>query len=109
MSTEKLPVGADLPGWPDIDFSEIGAFEEKFLTRIQGVDRLIASSWLVVHSLCNVLGFVGHYRLEQHRKTLAAEKPEVKVMALAFQVNALVAVLKAFSQFMLPWMRRVKS
>ncbi|WP_050010662.1 2-oxo acid dehydrogenase subunit E2 [Herbaspirillum sp. B65] len=91
--------GADLPPWPDIDFSEFGATEVKPVSRIQKlVGSFLSRNWVTIPH-------VTHHdeaevdALEAYRKGRNEAGGEVKLTALVFMIKAVVKALQAYPQF----------
>ena len=89
----KPPFGAELPPWPEIDFSAFGPVESKPLHRMQKlVASFMARNWVMIphvthHDEADVSA------LDATRKHLSAELG-VKLTPLAFLVKAAVATLE---------------
>ena len=99
MSTERKPFGADLPGWPQVDFAAFGEIEARPLSRIQKlVSGFMARNWVTIphvthHDEADITA------LDAFRKAFNEANPDAKVTPLAFFVKAVVAVLRQFPQF----------
>jgi len=99
IGPESKPFGADLPAWPDLDFSAIGATEIRTLPRFQKfVSATLTRNW--VH-----IPHVTHHdeaditQLEARRQDLNKGRPVGKITLLAFLVKALVTTLRRYPQF----------
>jgi len=95
-STSGLGLG--LPPWPTIDFSRFGEIERVPLTRIQKISGpLLARNWVMIpHVTQNDDADVTE--LEDFRKSVNAERKDVKVTMLAFLMKAAIAALKRYPQ-----------
>ncbi len=94
MSTAK-PFGADLPGWPQVDFAAFGPVEVVPLARIQKLaGGFLARNWVTIphvthHDDADITA------LEQLRSELAAKDPDNRITPLAFIVKAAASALQA--------------
>jgi pyruvate dehydrogenase E2 component (dihydrolipoamide acetyltransferase) len=95
-STSGLGLG--LPPWPTIDFARFGEIERVPLTRIQKISGpVLARNWVMIpHVTQNDDADVTE--LEDFRKSVNAERKDVKVTMLAFLMKAAVAALKRYPQ-----------
>lgn len=97
--TEKTPFGANLPPWPEGDFSVFGEVEEQKLSRMQSLTAAFMSrNWLSIPHVTHN-DKVDTTALEAYRKQLAEQQPVVKLSPLVFFAKALVAALKEFPHF----------
>lgn len=92
-------LGLNLPPWPSVDFAKFGPVERVALTRIQKISGpVLARNWVMIpHVTQNEDADVTE--LEAFRKSINAERKDVKVTMLAFLMKAAVAALKRFPQF----------
>jgi pyruvate dehydrogenase E2 component (dihydrolipoyllysine-residue acetyltransferase) len=90
--------GLGLPPWPVVDFAKFGPVERVALSRIQKISGpVLARNWVMIpHVTQNDDADVTE--LEAFRKTVNAERKDVKVTMLAFLMKAAVAALKRFPQ-----------
>jgi pyruvate dehydrogenase E2 component (dihydrolipoamide acetyltransferase) len=90
--------GLGLPPWPVVDFAKFGPVERVALTRIQKISGpVLARNWVMIpHVTQNDDADVTE--LEAFRKTINAERKDVKVTMLAFLMKAAVAALKRYPQ-----------
>jgi len=99
MTNETPPLGANLPAWPEQDFSAFGETEQKPLSRIQSLTAsFMHRNWLSIphvthHDELDITA------LETFRKALPPPASGARITPLAFQVKALVAALKEFPHF----------
>lgn len=97
--SEQTPFGANLPPWPEGDFSVFGEIEEQKLSRMQSLTGAFMSrNWLMIPHVTHN-DKVDTTALEAHRKQLAEQQPAVKLSPLVFFAKALVAALKEFPHF----------
>ena len=91
-------LGLGLPPWPVVDFAKFGPVERVALTRIQKISGpVLARNWVMIpHVTQNDDADVTE--LEAFRKTVNAERKDVKVTMLAFLMKAAVAALKRYPQ-----------
>jgi len=91
-------LGLNLPPWPVVDFAKFGAIERVPLSRIQRISGpALARNWVMIpHVTQNDDADVTD--LEAFRKTVNAERKDVKVTMLAFLMKAAVAALKRYPQ-----------
>jgi pyruvate dehydrogenase E2 component (dihydrolipoamide acetyltransferase) len=86
----------NLPPWPKLDFAQFGATERVPLSRIKKISGpILARNWVMIPHVTN------HEEaditdLEEFRKHLNVEYPQVKVTMLAFLIKAVVAALQHF-------------
>ncbi len=86
----------NLPPWPKLDFAQFGPTESVPLSRIKKISGpLLARNWVMIPHVTN------HEEaditdLEEFRKHLNVEYPQVKVTMLAFLIKAVVAALQHF-------------
>jgi pyruvate dehydrogenase E2 component (dihydrolipoamide acetyltransferase) len=99
MSQAEKPFGADLPPWPELDFTPFGETEVKPLPRLQKfVSAVMARNWVNIphvthHDEADIT------QLDSLRQTLNKENPQDKVTPLAFFMKAVVRALQAYPQF----------
>lgn len=97
--SEKTPIGANLPPWPEGDFSVFGEIEETKLSRIQALTGAFMSrNWLSIPHVTHN-DSVDTTALEAYRADLAASDPVIKLSPLVFLAKAMVAALKEFPRF----------
>jgi len=91
-------LGLNLPPWPSVDFAKFGPVERVPLSRIQRISGpALARNWVMIpHVTQNDDADVTD--LEAFRKSVNAERKDVKVTMLAFLMKAAVAALKRFPQ-----------
>jgi pyruvate dehydrogenase E2 component (dihydrolipoamide acetyltransferase) len=91
--------GADLPPWPQIDFSEFGETEVKPLSRVQKlVGSFLSRNWVSIpHVTHQDDADVG--ALEEYRKRHNAQEGAAKLTSLVFMIKAVVKALQAYPQF----------
>ena len=97
MSNE--PIASDLPGWPEIDFSEFGPVERRPLGRIQKLTaRFLGRNWIAIphvthHDEIDITLF------EERRLAWNAAHPHDKVTVIAPLTKAVAEALKAHPRF----------
>lgn len=97
--SEPKPFGADLPPWPEGDFSVFGEIEEKKLSRMQSLTGAFMSrNWLMIPHVTHN-DKIDTTALEAYRKELAEADPAVKLSPLVFLAKALTLALKEFPHF----------
>jgi pyruvate dehydrogenase E2 component (dihydrolipoamide acetyltransferase) len=98
MADQQVPFGADLPAWPDSDFSVFGEHETRPLPRLQALGgAFLARNWVHIphvthHDDADVTA------LRTHRQA-ATEAGEPSASTLAYVVRALALALCAFPTF----------
>ena len=91
--------GLPVPDAPDIDFTQFGEVSSQPLTKIQRLTgRNTQRSW---NTIPHVTQFdeADISELEEFRKKIRSEQPELKLTLLTFFMKALVPVLKAMPRF----------
>jgi pyruvate dehydrogenase E2 component (dihydrolipoamide acetyltransferase) len=97
--SEQPPIGANLPPWPEGDFSVFGDIEEQKLSRMQALTGAFMSrNWLTIPHVTHN-DKVDTTALEAHRKMLAEQDPALKLSPLVFFAKAIVNALKEFPRF----------
>ena len=97
MSNE--PIASDLPGWPEIDFSEFGPVERRRLGRIQQLTaRFLSRNWIAIphvthHDEIDITLF------EERRLSWNAAHPQDKVTVIAPLTKAVAEALKEHPRF----------
>jgi pyruvate dehydrogenase E2 component (dihydrolipoamide acetyltransferase) len=95
--SEPTPFGANIPPWPDQDFSEFGPVEEHKVPRMQSlVGAFMARNWLHIPHVTHH-DKVDTTALEDYRKELKAQGN--KLSPLVFFARALTLALKEFPRF----------
>lgn len=97
------PVGgallADLPAWPELDFTSLGEVEQRPLPRLQKyVSGVMARNWVGIphvthHDEADIT------TLDASRAAIAAAHPGVKITPLAYFVKAVVRAMVRYPQF----------
>lgn len=91
--------GLSLPDAPDIDFTQFGEISSQPLTKIQRLTgRNTQRSWLTIPHVTQ-FDEADITELEEFRKQIRSEQPELKLTLLTFFMKALVPVLKAMPRF----------
>ena len=91
--------GLSLPDAPDIDFTQFGEISSQPLTKIQRLTgRNTQRSWLTIPHVTQ-FDEADITELEEFRKKIRSEQPELKLTLLTFFMKALVPVLKAMPRF----------
>jgi pyruvate dehydrogenase E2 component (dihydrolipoamide acetyltransferase) len=86
----------DLPPWPRVDFAKFGPIEVQPLSRIQKISGpSLARNWVMIPHVTNNED-ADITDLDEFRKQLNAETPNVKMTMLAFLVKAVVSALQHF-------------
>lgn len=97
--SEQQPFAANLPPWPEGDFSVFGEIEETKLSRMQTLTGAFMSrNWLTIPHVTHN-DKVDTTALEAYRQTLADQQPAIKWSPLLFMAKALTEALKAFPHF----------
>jgi pyruvate dehydrogenase E2 component (dihydrolipoamide acetyltransferase) len=97
----KTPGGAGLSiaDAPDIDFAQFGAVESLPLTKIQRLTgRNLHRSWVTIPHVTQ-FDEADITELEEFRKKVRKEQPEVKLTLVTFFMKALVTTLQALPRF----------
>jgi pyruvate dehydrogenase E2 component (dihydrolipoamide acetyltransferase) len=91
--------GLSVPDAPDIDFSQFGEIASEPLTKIQRLTgRNTQRSWLTIPHVTQ-FDEADITELEEFRKQIKSQQPELKLTLLTFFIKALVPVLKAMPRF----------
>jgi pyruvate dehydrogenase E2 component (dihydrolipoamide acetyltransferase) len=86
----------DFPPWPKVDFAKFGPIEVRPLSRIQKISGpSLARNWVMIPHVTNNED-ADITDLDEFRKQLNAETPNVKMTMLAFLVKAVVSALQHF-------------
>lgn len=97
--SEQPPFGANLPPWPEGDFSVFGEIEATKLSRIQALTGAFMSrNWLTIPHVTHN-DSIDTTALEAYRAELASAPTPIKLSPLVFLAKAMVAALKAFPHF----------
>lgn len=97
--SDKKPFGADLPPWPEGDFSVFGEIEEQKLSRLQSLTgSFMSRNWLSIPHVTHN-DYVDTTALEAYRKELATQATPVKLSPLVFFARALAKTLAEFPHF----------
>ena len=93
QSNQPKPFGANLPPWPEGDFSVFGEVEQKKLARMQALTGAFMSrNWLTIPHVTHN-DKVDTTALEAYRKQLAAQDAPVKLSPLVFIAKVLILSL----------------
>ena len=101
MSVAGTATGAGfaVPELPEIDFSQFGETSLQPLTKIQKVSgRNLHRSWTTIPHVTQ-FDEADITELEEFRKKMKAERPDVKLTLLSFFMKACVVMLKAMPRF----------
>jgi pyruvate dehydrogenase E2 component (dihydrolipoamide acetyltransferase) len=92
-------VGLSVAEAPDIDFSQFGEIEPLPLTKIQRLTgRNLHRSWVTIPHVTQ-FDEADITELEEFRKKVRKEQPDIKLTLLAFFMKALVPTLQALPRF----------
>jgi pyruvate dehydrogenase E2 component (dihydrolipoamide acetyltransferase) len=97
--TETSGLLGDLPGWPEVDFTEFGEIEIKPLSRIQQLTaKFLGRNWVAIPHVTHH-DEIDVSDLESNRKAWNAANPDQKITPIVPLIKALVAALVEFPQF----------
>lgn len=97
--SETKAFGANLPPWPEGDFSVFGEIEEQRLSRIQALTGAFMSrNWLTIPHVTHN-DTIDTTALEAYRQQCRDAEPSLKLSPLVFMAKALTLALQAFPRF----------
>jgi pyruvate dehydrogenase E2 component (dihydrolipoamide acetyltransferase) len=101
MNAPKVPagVGVAVADAPEIDFSQFGEIEAKVLTKIQRLTgRNLHRSWVTIPHVTQ-FDEADITELEEFRKKVRQDRPEMKLTLVTFFMKALATALAAMPRF----------
>ncbi|REG58462.1 pyruvate dehydrogenase E2 component (dihydrolipoamide acetyltransferase) [Paraburkholderia sp. BL6669N2] len=92
-------IGANLPPWPQVDFTEFGEVEVKPVSRIQKLTgAFLSRNWLTIPHVTHQ-DDADITTLEIFRKAYNDGGPAIKLTPLVFLIKAAIRALQEFPQF----------